>query len=171
MVDAVDRKILRYLQKDARMPNSEIAKRIGMAASAIFERTRKLESRGVIKAYEARLDANVLDCPLVAFVFVRTSEPAGDKQTADRLVQIPEVQEVHNVAGEDCYLLKVRTTDPDQLGKLLRDKIGSVPTVVHTRTTIVMETFKETVHLPFPEETELPKKSRRSSSTTRPAAR
>lgn len=165
MIDAVDRRILRYLQKDARMPNSEIAKRIGMAASAIFERTRKLESKGVIRAYEARLDANVLGSPLVAFVFVRTSEPAGDKPTADMLVKIPEVQEVHNVAGEDCYLLKVRTSDPDELGKLLREKIGAVPTVVHTRTTIVMETFKETVHLAFDDEPEPVRKGKRSSAS------
>ncbi|MDZ4724378.1 MAG: Lrp/AsnC family transcriptional regulator [candidate division Zixibacteria bacterium] len=149
MIDKIDRQILTILQENSKTSNSDIADRIGMAASATLERVRKLEKKGIIKGYEIRLDAAKLNCGLVAFVFVKTSEMAGDASAGPELIKIPEVQEVFNVAGEDCYLIKVRTSDTSALGKLIRDKIGKIPAVVSTRTTIVMETYKETSKLPL----------------------
>src|SRR5579864_6832906 len=118
-MDSTDRKILNILQSDARTPNAELARQVGMAPSAVLERVRKLEERGVIKGYEARLDPKALEMGLLAFVLVRTDERVGHMQSEAALLEIPEVQEVHHVAGEDCYLLKVRAANTDALSALL----------------------------------------------------
>jgi len=149
MIDDVDRKILGFLQENARIPSSTIARKIGMANSAVSERMRKLEEKGVILGYEARLDVKALDQSLTAYIFVRTDESAATWDTADRLVQVKQIQEVHNIAGEDCYLVKVRVQDTNALGDLLRDEIGRIETVRSTKTTIVLQTYKETAQLPL----------------------
>jgi Lrp/AsnC family leucine-responsive transcriptional regulator len=150
MIDAIDARILTILQENARTSNAEIARQVDLAPSAVFERIRKLEERGVIEAYTARVNPNAVGLPLLAFIFVRDEEPPGDHRTAQSVSEIPEVLEVHHVAGEDCLLVKVRTTDTDALGKLLRDKLGRIPTIVNTRTTIVLGTVKEGSQLPLP---------------------
>jgi len=81
---------------------------------------------------------------------VRSNEKAGGVETAERLAQIPEVLEVHYVAGEDCFLVKVRAQDTEALGFLLRERLGRIATITSTRTTIVLETVKETCALPVP---------------------
>jgi len=147
-MDAIDLTILDSLQRDARMSNAELARRVEMAPSAVLERVRKLEEHGVIARYEARLDPRALGAGLAAFVFVRTDEPVGARETEKALAAIRQVQEVHHVAGEDCFLVKVRVADTQALGTLLRDCIGAIPTVRSTRTTIVLQTVKETGNIP-----------------------
>jgi Lrp/AsnC family leucine-responsive transcriptional regulator len=154
MIDSTDCRILSILQSDARTANAEIARQLGMAPSAIFERIRKLEQRGVIRGYEARLAPKAVGLGLLAFVFVRSEEAAGATGTGRALAAIPEVQEVHHVAGEDCYLVKVRVADPEGLGRLLREKFGAIPAVRSTRSTIVLESVKESSELPITEEEE-----------------
>ncbi len=154
MIDSIDRLILTILQKNARATNVDIARQVGMAPSAVLERIRKLEQRGVIEGYEARLNARVIGVGLLAFIFVRTTERTGGLDTGARLAQIPEVQEVHHVAGEDCYLVKARVADTDSLGQLLRDRFGAIDTIVSTRTTIVLQTVKETGQINVPVELE-----------------
>jgi Lrp/AsnC family leucine-responsive transcriptional regulator len=149
MLDQVDRRILVALQEDGRMPNKEIANRVGLAPSATSERLRKLRDRGIIAQFETRLDAIKLGYNVTAFVFVQTNEIASGKSAGEALSAIAEAQEVFNVAGEDCYLVKVRVKDTQSLGQLLRDKIGSIPEVMSTRSTIVMESFKESRCLPL----------------------
>ncbi len=150
MIDSIDRQLLDILQGDARTPNAELARRVGMAPSATLERLRKLEQQGVIAGYAARLDPRQLGAGLLAFIFVRTDDGVAAERTEAKLAEIPEVQEVHHVAGEDCFLLKVRAADAEALGRLLRQRISSLPTVVSTRTTIVLNTVKETTALPIP---------------------
>ena len=149
MIDETDRRILAILQEDARTPNAEIARRVGMAPSAIFERIRKLEERGVVLGYEARLNPGAFGLGLVAFVFVRLEGLAADGVAERRLAEMPEVQEVHHIAGEDCFLVKVRVADAEALRRLLRERIGGIPGVHSTRTTIVLGTVKETGKLPL----------------------
>jgi len=149
MLDAVDANILTILQGSARTSNAEIARQLGMAPSAILERIRKLEARGIIAGYEAQLDPQALGLELLAFVFVRATETPGEPVTGQALAEIPEVMEVHHVAGEDCYLVKVRAAGTDELGKLLRYRFGAIRTVVSTRTTIVLGTVKESGRLPL----------------------
>jgi Lrp/AsnC family leucine-responsive transcriptional regulator len=148
-MDEIDIAILSILQDDARTSNAEIARRVGMAPSAVFERIRKLEERGVIQGYTARIDPQALGLGLLAFVFVRSEEGLGAPETERALAALPEVQEVHHVAGEDCFLVKVRLADTAALGRLLRDGVGGIKTVRSTRSTIVLETVKETSHLPL----------------------
>ena len=150
MIDAIDARILTILQENARTSNAEIARQVDLAASAVFERIRKLEERGVIEGYTARVNANAVGLPLLAFIFVRDEEGPGEETTSKLISEIPEVLEVHHVAGEDCLLVKVRTTDTDALGKLLRDRLGRIRTIVNTRTTIVLGTVKEGTQLPLP---------------------
>lgn len=151
MMHDTDRKILQILQDDARTSNAEIARRIGLAPSGVLERIRKLEARGLITGYSARLNARALGHGLCAFVFVQLDGKAGEVETAKRLARIRGTLEVHHVAGEDCFLVKVRVVDTEALGKLLTKGIGSLPHVRSTRTTIVLETTKETAAIPLDE--------------------
>ena len=150
MIDDIDAKILSILQNDARTSNAEIARRLGMAPSAILERIRKLETRGLIAGYEARLNPRALEMGLLAFIYVRADERIGSRAIGEELGAIPEVQEVHHIAGEDCYLLKVRVADTDALGDLLRLRFGPIEAIRSTRTTIVLSTIKETAQIPLP---------------------
>ncbi|HEU4631270.1 MAG TPA: Lrp/AsnC family transcriptional regulator [Gemmatimonadaceae bacterium] len=157
MIDDIDRSILDIVQRDARTPNAEIARQVGMAPSATLERLRKLEERGVIRGYAAHVQPEALGLGLLAFVFVRSGDEMGAAdETERRLAELPEVLEVHHVAGEDCFLLKVRATDTADLGRLLREAIGAIPSVRSTRTTIVLRTVKADAPLPvFPGERSL----------------
>jgi Lrp/AsnC family transcriptional regulator, leucine-responsive regulatory protein len=150
MIDDIDGKILSILQSDARTSNAEIARRLAMAPSAILERIRKLETRGLIDGYEARLNPEALDLGLLAFIYVRADERIGSRVIGDELAAFPEVQEVHHIAGEDCYLLKVRVADTNALSDLLRQRLGPIDAIRSTRTTIVLSTIKETAQIPLP---------------------
>lgn len=149
MIDAVDLNVMKIVQENARTTNAEIARQVGMAPSAIFERIKKLEAAGLIKGYHAHLSPRELGLGLVAFVFVRAEDKAGELGVGDCLARIPEVQEVHHVAGEDCYLVKVRTRDTESLGRLLRERFAGIEAVRSTRTTIVLNTLKESGEIPL----------------------
>lgn len=142
-IDNVDRKILSILLKGAGTPKAEIGRLIGLTASAISERVRRLEDTGVIKGYEARLDARALRAPLLAFVFVREQKPNDRFDTADALTRVTGVEEVHKIAGEDCFLVKIRAAGTEELGSVLDTEINVIPTVAGVRTTIVLKTALE----------------------------
>lgn len=148
-IDPVDVRILDILQNNARETQADIARTVGLAPSAVLERIRKLEARGVIRGYAARLDPRALGQSTVAFVAVRGDEALAGDGIARALAEFPEVLEVHLVAGDDCYLVKVRAKDPEHLGQMLRTRFARVPGVRSTRTTIVLETVKETSSLPI----------------------
>lgn len=148
MIDDVDREILTMLQENARIPNAEIARRVGMAASAIHERIRKLEEADVIRGYTARLDPRVLGYGLTAFVRMTAAEMGRGADILARLKEIPEVQEAHLVVGQDCFLVKVRVRDTDALAGLLGEKLQRIDAVGSTQTTIVLRTIKETTAVP-----------------------
>ena len=145
MLDHISLKILKILQDKARIPNIEVSRMIGMAPSAVLERIRKLESQGYIDGYEVRLNPKRFDQFQVAFIRVLAREGADqDPCLGDKLAALPEVQEVHFVAGDDCYLLKARVADTVELGRFLREKIAPLAGVLSTRTMPVLTTFKET---------------------------
>src|SRR5215510_12298309 len=148
MIDDIDAEILELLQENARIAQAEVARVVGLAPSAVLERIRKLESRGIIRGYAALVDPHAVDQAMLAFVAVKSEEAPGDSSVAHALAKCPEVLEVHHVAGEDCYLLKLRARDAEHVGQLLRRKLGRIPGVRSTRTTIVLETVKETPRLP-----------------------
>ena len=149
-IDDTDLHILHKLQENARETQAEIARVVGLAPSAVLERIRKLEARRIIRGYAAQLDPAALGQGMLAFVAVRSAESPSDDSVARQLGELPEVLEVHHVAGDDCYLVKVRTRSSEHLGMLLRTQIGKIPGVRSTRTTIVLETMKETSRLTIP---------------------
>ena len=150
-LDETDLSILRILQRDARVSNAEIGRRINLAPSAVFQRIRRLEERGIIEAYQTKLDAGALGFQLTAFVMIRTGEGASAQEIIDGLSAIPEIQEVHRVVGDDCFFTKVRVTDASSLAHLLDHDIRGIRGVATTRTTIVLKSAKETFELPLPE--------------------
>jgi Lrp/AsnC family leucine-responsive transcriptional regulator len=147
MIDNIDTQILNIIQEDARIANVEIARQVGLAPSAVLERIRKLEERRLIRGYAAEIDAAQVGFGLTAFVAVRTHECCSE--TDKFLAKIPEVLEVHDVAGEDSYLLKVRVKNTEDLARLLRESLKNVPNVASTKTTVVLQTIKETTALPL----------------------
>lgn len=149
MIDSIDRKILTILQENCRTSNAEVGRQVGLAPSAIHERIRKLEVRKILVGCEARVAPRAAGLGLLAFVYVRTDETPGYTPTAEALAAIPEVLEIHHIAGEDCYLVKVRAADAQALARLLRSRFGSISTVSSTKTTIVLETIKESSRLPL----------------------
>ena len=144
MFDEIDCKILDLMQTDGRITNADIARAVEMAPSAVLERVRKLEERGVIVGYAARLSPRAVRKGLLAYVLVRT-DAGWQAETAAQLSKFADVQEVHHIAGEDCFLIKVRTKDTSTLGEILRDQVSSLPNIRSTRTTIVLDTAKETL--------------------------
>ena len=148
MLTEPDRTIVSLLQDNGRLAQVDIARAVGLTPSAVLERIRKLEARGVILGYTALVEPRVVGRGLLAFVAVRTAGIHDDEAIGPMLANVPEVLEVHHVAGEDCFLLKIRARDTEHLGELLRKRFGSLPNVVSTRTTIVLGTLKETSRLP-----------------------
>ena len=144
VLDNVDLQILTLLQANARISNSDLAKEVGMAPSAVLERVKKLEQKKVILQYNTAINPVAVQQKLLAFIFIKSKEGfTCSTQTADALAKIPEVQEVHHIAGEDCFLVKVRTEDSASLMDLMRNSLKKIPDILSTRTTIVLETVKE----------------------------
>ncbi|MDB5143712.1 MAG: Lrp/AsnC family transcriptional regulator, leucine-responsive regulatory protein [Mucilaginibacter sp.] len=150
-LDKTDLHILRLMQDNARISNADLARELGMAPSGVLERVKKLEQKGVILQYTARINPVALQQKMLAFIFMKASDGPGCNETAMALSKIPEVQEVHHIAGDDCYLVKIRTYDSASLVHLMRNSFGKIPNLLSTRTTIVLETVKEQQQLVIPE--------------------
>lgn len=152
-LDQIDFRILDLMQANARITNAELARDLEMAPSAILERVKKLEQRKVILGYTTKLDPAAVQQKLLAFIFIRTKDGFGETgKTTQALSKIPQVQEVHHIAGEDCFLVKVRTEDASTLMDLMRNSFKKIPNISATRTTIVLETVKEEQQLVIPKQ-------------------
>ena len=151
-LDQVDYSILRLMQENARISNAEIARELSMAPSAILERIKKLEQKAVILRYRTKINPAALGQTLLSFIFIRAADGIGCATTGQALAAIPEVQEVHDIAGDDGYLVKVRTADSTALVELMRNSFAKIPNIISTRTTIVLETVKEDQLLVIPGE-------------------
>ena len=130
--------IIRSLQADARATYAEIGKAVGLAPSSVHDRIRKLEKLGVIRGYRAEVNAEALGLFVTALVSVTPLDPKQPDDLPDRVLEFPEVEDCHSVAGDENYVLKVRTrTTPDleEFLRRLREKAG-----VNTRTTVVLST-------------------------------
>lgn len=155
-LDRIDRQILTYLRQDGRMSLASIAKEVGLSGPAVHERVRKLEQNGVIAGYSVILEPEALDRPNVAFVMVTLSEGdefASDEPIVARICEEPDVLEFHRIAGQDCYLIKIRCATNKEMEQLLR-RVRSIHGVARTRTTIVLSTEleKPTIEVPVEEE-------------------
>lgn len=148
-MDDKDRRMLEILQEDARTPQAEIARRVGLSAASVNERIRKLEREGVIRAWVTLLDDQKVGNDITAFVEVFVEHPRHEREFVTLMRELDEVQECHYVAGEFSCLLKVKVPDRTSLRALVLDRLNALEGVRQTRTLIVLETAKETTRMPL----------------------
>ena len=148
LLDDRDRRILNLVQRDAKLPQAEIARRVGLSAAAVNERLKKLESAGVIRRFAALVDARAVGVPITACVEVVIEQPRLEPGFIDRVLKMDEVQECHHVTGEFSLLLKVRVADMAALQKLLIEEINAHEGVRQTRTVMALSTLKEESYIP-----------------------
>src|SRR3954454_2818944 len=137
----VDSALLAALARDGRASFTELAERVGLSVSAVHQRVRRLEQRGLIKGYHAKLDAKTLDLPLTAFVSITPIDVAQPDDAPARLAHLAAIEACHSVAGVESYILKVRVASPDALEHLLQQT--RAPANVTTRTMVVLSPFYE----------------------------
>jgi Lrp/AsnC family leucine-responsive transcriptional regulator len=137
-VEDTDRTIVRLLTQDGRMSFTDLGKATGLSTSAVHQRVRRLEQRGVVTAYAARVDPAAVDLPLTAFVSIRPIDTSQPDDSPDRLRHLAQIESCYSVAGDESYILLVRVASPLALEDLLA-QIRAAANVV-TRTTIVLST-------------------------------
>lgn len=145
-MEEIDRQILGLLARDGRMSFTDLGKATGLSTSAVHQRVRRLEQRGVIHGYAAVIDPEAVGLPLTAFISVTPLDQSAPDDVPDRLAELPEIEACHSVAGEENYILKVRVSTPGALETLLA-RIRAAASV-STRTTIVLSTPYEARPLP-----------------------
>lgn len=148
MIDEIDVHILTMLQENARVPNAEIARRVGKTASAVFERIKKLEAAGTVRGYTAVIDPAAAGLDVLAHVFVRLSPHRMAHTVGRQLTELPGVQEVVHTTGEECFLVKVRCADTQALEEVVM-RINDIETVSGTRTVIAFCAMLETLAVPL----------------------
>jgi Lrp/AsnC family transcriptional regulator, leucine-responsive regulatory protein len=137
-VEEIDRAIVTALTEDGRLSYTDLAERVGLSVSAVHQRVRRLEQRGVIRGYAARVSYEAIGLSLTAFVAIRPLDPSQPDDAPDRLSALSEIEACYSVAGEDFYLLLVRVPGPTDLERVLQ-RIR-VAANVTTRTTVVLST-------------------------------
>ncbi|WP_233416759.1 Lrp/AsnC family transcriptional regulator [Halovulum marinum] len=144
-LDAIDRKMLQILARDGRIAVTDLAEKVGLSKSPAQVRLKRLREAGYIRGFRAVLDARKLGLDHVAFAEVRltdTSEAALAAFNAG-VMQVPEIEECHMIAGAFDYLLKVRTRDIRAYRRVLGETISSLPHVAGTSTHVSMEAVKD----------------------------
>ncbi len=137
-MEEIDRAIVAALTTDGRMSYTDLAERVGLSVSAAHQRVRRLEQRGILQGYAARVDYPAVGLPMTAFVAIRPLDPSQPDDAPERLASLPEIESCYSVAGEDFYVLLVRVGTPADLERLLQ-KIRQAANVI-TRTTVVLST-------------------------------
>ena len=151
-LDRIDRNIVRLLQKEARMPHTELAKKVGLSTTPCKERVKRLERDGVIRHYQAVLNPVALDRGLVVFVQIRLNRTSQDifEEFTARALDLEEVQECYLVSGNFDYLLKARVANMNAYRVLLGETLLTLPGVQESTSYVVMEQVKESLTLPVP---------------------
>jgi Lrp/AsnC family leucine-responsive transcriptional regulator len=138
LVEDLDRRILTLLATDGRMSFTDLGKSTGLSTSAVHQRVKRLEQRGLIKGYGATIDYDQVGMPLTAFISIRPIDPSQPDDSPERLSGISEIESCWSVAGDESYILKVRVSAPTDLENLLARVRAAAN--VSTRTTIVLST-------------------------------
>jgi Lrp/AsnC family leucine-responsive transcriptional regulator len=142
MIDAIDVQILDILQKDGRIQRNRIAEKVGLTIPAVSERMRKLEAKGIIDGYHAKVNNVAIGKEVTAFVFVITSPIKNYNELIQNARNVNDIIECHSITGEGSYLFKIQTENTATLEKLLTD-VQTWPGVLQTRTYIVLSSYKE----------------------------
>ena len=137
-MEDIDREIVRLLSRDGRMSYTDLGRSTGLSTSAVHQRVRRLEERGVISGYAAVVDPDAVGLPVTAFISITPLDPSEPDDAPERLAGITAIEACHSVAGDESYILKVRVTSPLALEALLGEIRATAN--VRTRTTIVLST-------------------------------
>jgi Lrp/AsnC family leucine-responsive transcriptional regulator len=150
-VDALDRRLLGYLQRDARLSTAELARRLELSGPGLQKRMRRLEQQGVIRGYATVVNREAVGLDLLCFIHVTLAHhrPNSVKRFPDKIKGMPEVLECHFLTGEFDYLLKVVVANHDHLEKFLFGKLMKAGGVDRTRTSIVVKEVKTSTALPL----------------------
>lgn len=148
LLDDIDLKIIDILQNNGRSHLAEIAKEVDLSSPAVMERVKKLEANGVIKSYQAVIDAKKVGKDITAFIGVSVGQQRDIDAFAANMMGHHDVLECHHVTGEESFILKVKTANTDSLERLLAE-IRSVEGVTRTVTKVVLSTPKESQKLEF----------------------
>lgn len=148
--DDVDRKLIALLQDDDRVPLAQLSKAIGIPASTLNDRIKRLERQGIIAGFHARVGPEALGLNLLAFMLVAWSNPRVEPVFLKRMKASPAVLECHHVTGAWNYLMKVRVATTRDLEKFLAETVKAVNGVERTETLIVLSSAKETWKLDAP---------------------
>ena len=143
ILDQRDHEILALVQRDAKMPQAEIGRRVGLATASVNERLRKLEQGGVIRRYAALVDPQAVGASLAAFIEISIEHPRFEPGLIEYVRALEPVQECHHITGDFSLLLKVRVRDMAALRELLLNHLNAREGVRQTRTIMVLETVKE----------------------------
>jgi Lrp/AsnC family transcriptional regulator, leucine-responsive regulatory protein len=138
VLEDLDRQIVRMLCRDGRMSYTDLGRATGLSVSAVHQRVRRLEQRGVIDSYAAVVDSDQIGLPLTAFVSITPIDPRLPDDAPEKLRHLDAIEACHSVAGEESYLLKVRVPGPSDLEALLQHIREAAN--VSTRTTVVLST-------------------------------
>lgn len=143
-MDDIDKKIINILQKDGRITNIDLAKKIGLSAGPVLKRVKSLEKRGFIKSYKAVVDNQKLGHKTTAFVAIRLSlhQLKSINKFNSLILKMPEITECYHVAGEFDFLLKVVTQNIDTYKNFLVSKLVRVPGIRQVETFFVFSTVK-----------------------------
>ena len=137
-LDSIDLKILGMLAKDSKQKYADLAEALNLSAPSVHARVKKLEQSGVIKSYGITIDSSMVGLKLCAFVRI-TTESVSFADVLKEFQALNEVEELHSVAGEECLLVKVRTSDSQALSELL-DRMRKIKCVRKTMTSVVLST-------------------------------
>jgi Lrp/AsnC family leucine-responsive transcriptional regulator len=146
-LDPTDHRLLALLQKDDRVSLAELGKEVGLTASSVNERIKRLTTQGVVTGFHAHVAPEALGLDLLAFVFVGWSDPNVEARFLKRAHASPAVLECHHVTGTWNYLLKVRLPNTRQLERFLAEVVKHVAGVERTETIIALSSAKETSSL------------------------
>ena len=147
-LDAIDRKILKFLIKNARMPFLEIARECGISGAAIHQRIKKLDESGVILGSRLVVDPKMLGFDVCAYIGIRLQDVSILMQTVDRLKQIPEIVECHFITGTYNLFVKLYCVDNEHLMTTLCDRILAIPGISTTQTYISLnEAFQRQIYV------------------------
>ena len=138
-LDELDLQLLDALQRNARSTFAELGSAVGLKPPAVHERVKRLEGRGYVRGYSAQLDTRLLGLELLAFVSCFTTPDCDYASFTQTLSEFSEVSEVHSVAGEEAFILKVMTRSTAHLDDLL-SRLKSVRGMARTKTTMVLST-------------------------------
>ncbi|WP_218125928.1 Lrp/AsnC family transcriptional regulator [Sinosporangium album] len=137
-MEEIDRRIVTLLAGDGRMSFTDLARETGLSVSAVHQRVRRLEKRGVLRGYTSLVDYEAIGLPMTAFISIKPIDPSAPDDAPERLAHLTAIEACHSVAGDESYILKVRVSSPGGLEELLQQIRAAAN--VSTRTTVVLST-------------------------------